>query len=147
MEFYRPKRKVAEVSIVPLIDILVTLLFFFIVTMQNLTPKTPKPETQVALPSAHSLEVKTTTVTRTILSVDSEGKTELDGLVVSREFLKEYLVGNLRNRPGVKLAMRVDRGCDFQHVLFAFSEALEAGYTQKDIYFLVDRSEAGAVSE
>lgn len=144
MEFYRPKSKTPTVSIVPLIDILVTLLFFFIVTMQDLTEKTPQPETKVALPSAHSLEVKVTEEVRTTLSLSAEGRAELDGLPIPRGLLKEHLVANLQARPGMKLAIRADRACPFEVVLMAHSAALEAGYLQKDIYYPVERPAAAA---
>ena len=60
------------VPIVSLIDILVTLLFFLIVTMRNFEKKEakiPRPEIKVSLPTANSLKVETVTAQRTILSV------------------------------------------------------------------------------
>ena len=143
MEFHRPIRKPVSVSVVPLIDILVTLLFFFIVTMNDLTEKTPRPEIQVNLPSAHSLEVKSTDVTRSVLSLGKDGSAELDGLKVTEGLLKEHLIANLETRPGLKLALRVDRGCPFAAILYSHSAALDAGYSEKDIYYLVEKPQSG----
>lgn len=142
MEFQRTPRKPATVSIVPLIDILVTLLFFVIVTMNNLTEKTPRPEIQVTLPSAHSLKVKTTESRRVTLSLDEDGMAELDGLRVPEGFLKRYLISSLEVNEGVKLALRVDKKCPFERILYAHSTALEAGYLEKDIYYLVDKDQS-----
>jgi biopolymer transport protein ExbD len=139
VEFHRTARKPVTVSIVPLIDILVTLLFFFIVTMNDLTEKTPRPEIQVSLPSAHSLKVKATDVTRSTLSVGKDGGAELDGLKIPEGLLKEYLIANLEKRPGFKLALRFDRGCPVDSFLYTNSAALDAGYAEKDIYILVDK--------
>ncbi len=139
MEFQRVVRKPVTVSIVPLIDILVTLLFFFIVTMNDLTEKTPRPEIQVSLPSAHSLAVKSTDVSRSTLSLGADGSAELDGLKVPDGFLKEYLIANLEKRAGLKLALRVDKNCPFQAILASHSAALDAGYQEKEIYYLVDK--------
>ena len=81
MEFNRTARKPPTVSIVPLIDILVTLLFFFIVTMKDpddFEKKKLKPEIQVSLPSAHSMKVTTTKQTRSTLSLGKDGSAELN---------------------------------------------------------------------
>ncbi len=142
MEFHRVNRKPVTVSIVPLIDILVTLLFFFIVTMNDLTEKIPRPEIQVSLPSAHSLAVKSSGVTRSTLSLAADGSSELDGLKIPHGFIKEYLIANLEKRAGLKLALRVDKNCPFQAILECHSAALDAGYHENEIYYLVDQPQA-----
>ena len=144
MEFHRTARKPATVSIVPLIDILVTLLFFFIVTMKDpkdFEKKTLKPEIQVSLPSAQSMKV-TTKETRSVLSLSKDGQADLDGTSVVPGLLKEYLIANLKERAGLKLALRVDKECPFQAILKAHSAAIEAGYSEKEIYYLVDRPQS-----
>lgn len=137
MEFYRPQKKPVTVPIVPLIDILVTLLFFFIVTMNDLTEKVPRPEIQVELPSANSLKVKTVSVARSTLTLGNDGSAEIDSLPVPDGLLKEFLMGNLEERPGMKLALRVDKGCPWAKVLEAHSAALDAGYPPEDIFYPV----------
>lgn len=142
MEFHRTTRKPVTVSIVPLIDILVTLLFFFIVTMkdsEDYEKKKSKPEIQVSLPSAHGMKVATTMESRSTLSISKEGLTELDGLPVPRGLLKEYLIANLEKRVGLKLAIRGDKGCPWEAILYSHSAALEAGYSEKEIYYSVDK--------
>ena len=141
MEFNRIARKPVTVSIVPLIDILVTLLFFFIVTMKDpddFEKKKLKPEIQVSLPSAHSIKVATTKQTRSTLSLGKDGSAELDGTPVVSGLLKEYLIANFKERAGLKLALRVDKECPFQAILRAHSAAIDAGYSEKEIYYLVD---------
>jgi biopolymer transport protein ExbD len=145
VEFNRIARKPPTVSIVPLIDILVTLLFFFIVTMKDpddFEKKRLKPEIQVSLPSAHSMKVTTTKQTRSTLSLAKDGSAELDGTQVVPGLLKEYLIANLKERAGLKLALRVDKDCPFQSILKAHSAAIDAGYTEKEIYYLVERPQS-----
>lgn len=147
MEFHRITRKPAAVSIVSLIDILVTLLFFFIATMKDADDyekKKPKPEIQVSLPSAHGMQVSTTKESRSTLSIDKDGKTELDGLPVPQGLLKEYLIANLDKRAGLKLAIRGDKGCPWESILYSHSAALKAGYSEKDIYYSVDKPQLEA---
>ena len=145
MEFNRTARKSPTVSIVPLIDILVTLLFFFIVTMKDpddFEKKKLKPEIQVSLPSAHSMKVTTTKQTRSTLSLGKDGSADLDGTPVLSGLLKEYLIANLKERAGLKLALRVDRECPFEAIIRAHSAAIDAGYSEKEIYYLVERPQS-----
>jgi len=142
VEFYRPKKKSPMVPIVSLIDILVTLLFFLIVTMRNFEKKEakiPRPEIKVSLPTANSLKVETVTAQRTVLSLSPSGEAEIDGLRVPDGFLKEYLVGNRDNRPGLKLALRADEGCPWGKNLAAHSAALQAGYGDDEIIYRVKK--------
>jgi biopolymer transport protein ExbD len=140
VEFHRTVRKPVTVSIVPLIDILVTLLFFFIVTMNDYEKKKAKSEVQITLPQSGGLKVLTTKVTRATLSLDREGKAYLEGLPVEDGFLKEYLISNLQERPGLKLAIRVDEACPHGKFIEALGAASEAGYGQDDIVLPVRSS-------
>lgn len=140
MEFHRTVRKPVTVSIVPLIDILVTLLFFFIVTMNDYEKKKAKSEVQITLPQSGGLKVLTTKVTRATLLLDREGKAYLEGLPVEDGFLKEYLISNLQERPGLKLAIRVDEACPHGKFIEALGAASEAGYGQDDIVLPVRSS-------
>ena len=54
-------------------------------------------------------------------------------------FLKEYLVGNRDNRPGLKLALRADEGCPWGKILAAHSAALQAGYGDDEIIYRVKK--------
>lgn len=141
MEFQRTARKPVTVSIVPLIDILVTLLFFFIVTMKDYEKKKAKTEVQITLPQAGALKVKTTKASRTTLSLDREGVAVLDGTPVVAGLLKEYLIANLNQNPGLKLALRVDEACPHGKFIEALSAASEAGYGQDDIVLPVRPSQ------
>jgi biopolymer transport protein ExbD len=141
VEFYRPKQKPVTVPIVPLIDILVTLLFFFIVKLNDTTDKVPRPEIQVELPSANSIKVTTVSIKRSTLSLGKDGNAEIDGLEVPEGLLKEFLI-NLKERPGMKLALRVDQGCPWAKVLEAHSAALDAGYPKEDIFYPVRKPDS-----
>ena len=139
MEFYRPVKKPLTVPIVPLIDILVTLLFFFIVTMNEMERKHPRPVMKVTLPTASSQKVKIITETRTVLSLDTKGAAEIDGLAVPSGFLKEYLRASREQQPNLKLEMRADEACPWGAVLKAHAAAIEAGYPASEIVNRVRR--------
>jgi len=133
VEFYRPVKKPLTVPIVPLIDILVSLLFFFIVSMNEMERKRPRPVMKVNLPTADSIKVKTISSIRTVLSLNTKGTAEIDGLVVPDGFLKEYLIANREQRPNLKLELRIDEGCPHGVVLKALGAAIKAGYDSREI--------------
>lgn len=88
---------------------------------------------KVTLPTATSQKVQTITTTRTVLSLDTKGTAEIDGLVVPEGFLTEYLIANKRQRPDLKLEMRADEACPWGEVLKAHGAAIEAGYSANEI--------------
>jgi len=139
MEFFRPKKKALTVPIIPLIDILVTLLFFFLIKMTNMTEKQKRSVLKVSLPTAGSLKVRTIADARSILSLDGQGNAEIDGLPVAEGLLKEYLVGNRTQRPGGKLELRADEGCPWGKIIEAHSAVMLAGYTDNEVVYRVKR--------
>jgi len=135
MEFYRPKRKPVNVPIIPLIDILVTLLFFFIVSM---APK-QRRMLEVTLPAADTLKVKTVVEAISVLSVAEKGNTDLDGLQIPQGLLKEYLVANRSEGLGEKLEIRMDKNCTLETLLSIQSAVAAAGYQKGEIFHRVKR--------
>ncbi|MEJ6561816.1 MAG: biopolymer transporter ExbD [Akkermansiaceae bacterium] len=125
--------------IVPLIDILVTLLFFFIVTMNDMDTKVPTSEMKVSLPTANSLKVSTATAARSVLSLNEAGEAEIDGLPVVRGLLKETLIANRNLRKGLKLVLRADEGCPWGKILAAHSAAVQAGYGDDELIYRVKK--------
>ena len=90
----RPRRRRVEINIVPLVDVLIVLIFFFLVSMQfrnlstlNLT--LPKIETAGRNKASEQLEI----------AVDAEGKFYLSGAPIERNQLEE----------AVKIQAQLDR--------------------------------------
>ena len=137
MQFYRPAKKPINVPIVALIDILVCLLFFLIVTQSKMDTKVPKPEMKVNLPTANSLKVNTVTKARSVLSLSRRGEAEIDGLAVIEGLLLETLMAHRKKRSGLKLVLRVDESCPWGKVLEAHGAAVQAGYGNDDVIYRV----------
>lgn len=140
MKFHQLTKKPVNVPIVALIDILVCLLFFLIVTQSKMDTKVKRSEMKVNLPTANSLKVNTVTVARSVLSLNAKGESDIDGLAVIDGFLKETLVANREARPGLKLVLRADRGCPWGDILEAHSAAVQAGYGRDDVIYRVSKS-------
>ena len=141
MEFYRPAKKPVNVPIVALIDILVCLLFFLIVTQSKMDTKVPKPEMKVNLPTANSLKVITVTKARSVLSLNKKGEAEIDGLAVIDGLLPETLIANRKKRSGMKLVLRADEGCPWGKILEAHGAAVQAGYGNDDVVYRLKQSQ------
>lgn len=138
MEFYRPKKKPASVPVVPLIDILVTLLFFFIVSM---APKQRRSLLEVTLPAAESLQVKTAVDAVSVLSVNEAGRIDLDGLEVPADLLKEYLLANRKEAASSKLEIRMDKTCTLETLLVVQASVNEAGYGKGEVFHRVRKGD------
>jgi len=134
VEFYKPTKKPINVPIVALIDILVCLLFFLIVT-QDIKEK--HSEMKVNLPSANSLKVNTVTTKRSVLSLNETGEAEIDGLPIIEGFLKETLIENRKQRLGLKIVLRADRACPWGKILEAHTAAVQAGYGRDEVIYRV----------
>ncbi|MGE9267433.1 MAG: ExbD/TolR family protein [Verrucomicrobiales bacterium] len=144
MEFYRPKKKAVNVPIIPLIDILVTLLFFFIVSM---APKQRRSLLEVSLPEANTLKTRSATHAVSVLSVNGEGAFDLDGLEVPAGLLKEYLTANRQEAAEAKLEIRMDRACTVETLLAVQGAVQNAGYAKGEVFHRVRKDEEGSQEE
>ena len=114
----------AEINMVPLIDVMLVLLIIFIVTAPLLTHSV-----KVALPEASS----TTTVQqpRTVeVSIDAGRQMFWNGEQVDESALKQRLAqaGQEGDTPGLHL--RIDRAVDYGQVARVMSWAAAAGVTK-----------------
>lgn len=118
----KPKRRRPDINIVPLIDVLTILIFFFLMTMQfrelqalNLT--LPEIETAGASAVDESL----------VIGIDEEGRFYVDGNRVDRE----ELVGFLRElRPvarDVSVLLMADEDTPLREVTFVMDNVRNAG--------------------
>ena len=116
------KRRKAEINIVPLIDVLVVLIFFFLVSMQfrnlnvlNLT--LPQVETAGREQALERLEI----------SITAEGKFFFNGVEVSADQLTEQvrLHGQLSQRLPVLII--ADENVFLRHITFAMDLCRKSG--------------------
>ena len=114
----------AEINMVPLIDVMLVLLVIFIVTAPLLTHAV-----KVDLPQASS----TPNLTRPehiSLAIDASGAVFWNGARVSRDELSEKLAGASRIQPQPEMHIRADRTTQYQNVAEVMSAAARAGLTR-----------------
>jgi biopolymer transport protein ExbD len=117
-------RPMAEINMIPLIDVMLVLLVIFIVTAPLLTHAI-----RVNLPQASAtvnLE-KPETIT---LSIDGSGVTYWDQTPVERDALVARLADAARRDPQPQLQLRAERTTQYQEVAAVLAAAQGAGITR-----------------
>ncbi len=130
MHFQRPVRSRSQVQIIPMIDVLIFLLIFLIISTQF---KKPRNVLRVELPTVHEVPSDKVTDTRSIIAVDAEGRITLDSLSVPEGLLKSYLVAYQKQNPGRKLELEADRKLPLERLLAVWDSLIKAGLQIKDV--------------
>jgi len=116
--FRRRVRRRTEINIVPLIDVLIVLIFFFLMTMQfrnlnvlNITP--PKMETAG----------KSGEVDQLVIGITTEGQFFLDNeLVTEDEIVRAFTQAALQEeKPNI--LVQADEDVPLKHVTFVMDES------------------------
>ncbi|MBN1404828.1 MAG: biopolymer transporter ExbD [Opitutales bacterium] len=117
------RRRRAEVNIVPLVDVLTTLIFFFLVTMQFRQGKT----LNITLPEIVTAG-KNTLAQSIDISVTGEGDYYLNGTSVKPEELAGALaiLGKAEDKP--PLVIRADENTPLRKVTFLMDTCRATGF-------------------
>jgi biopolymer transport protein ExbD len=130
MRFHRHPRKRAEVAIIPMIDILLILLIFFVVTTAF---KKPRAVVRIDLPTVHQIPSDTVSDPRSVIAVDALGNITLDTLKVPEGLLQSYLAAYQKQNPGRKLELEADRKLPLERLLHVWDALTKAGIPIKDV--------------
>jgi len=109
MKFAVKKRRAPSIIIVSLVDVLVILLIFFVVST---TFRTDQPEVQINLPDSKTATTAPAEMEHALLTVDPDDEVKLDGRVVAIEDL-EKAVRDLPATRKSSLAMQADKQASF----------------------------------
>ena len=130
MRFHRQPRRRVEVTIIPMIDILLIMLVFFIVTTAF---KKPRDILRIELPTVHEIPGDKTIAPRSVISVDALGHVALDTLPVPEGLLQSYLLAYQKQNPGRKLELEADKGLPLERLLHVWDALTKAGIEIKDV--------------
>lgn len=119
----RRRRRKAEVNIVPLVDVLTTLIFFFLVTMQFRQGQT----LNITLPEINTAG-KNTLNESIDISITKEGKFYYNGHEVSENELSGILatLGKAADKP--PLVIRADEQTPLRNVTFLMDTCRKTGF-------------------
>ncbi|MDQ3199006.1 MAG: biopolymer transporter ExbD [Chthoniobacterales bacterium] len=109
MKFAIRKRRAPSIIIVSLVDILVILLIFFVVST---TFKKDQPEVQINLPESKTSSAKPAEMEHAIVSVDAEDALQLDGKTIAVEDL-QTAIENLPPARKSTLVLKADEKASF----------------------------------
>jgi len=116
------RKRIAEINVVPYIDVMLVLLVIFMVTAPLLTPGV-----QVDLPQAAAKPVDSKDSETLIVAVDRKGKLFLDDRAITPEALQEKVAAILRLRPQTPVMIRGDREVAYNDVMQAMVLLQNAG--------------------
>ena len=123
MKFAVKKRRAPSIIIVSLVDILVILLIFFVVST---TFKTDQPEVQINLPDSKTATQAPAELEHALLTVSSDDEIKLDGNPVAIEAL-EQAVRDLPATRRSSLAMQADKQASFGIIIKVMDSLKLAG--------------------
>jgi len=130
MHFPRPARSRSQVQIIPMIDVLIFLLIFLIISTQF---KKPRPVLRIELPTVREVPSDKVADVRSVISVDAEGRITLDTLNVPEGLLQSYLAAYQKQNPGRKLELEADRKLSLERLLGIWDSLIKAGIPIKDV--------------
>jgi biopolymer transport protein ExbD len=128
------QQPVAEINMIPLIDVMLVLLVIFIVTAPLLTHAV-----KIDLPRASS-EINTPKRENIHLSIDAAGTVYWNGEVVASADLRQRMAESARLDPQPELHIRADGELAYKQVVSVMSDASRAGLSR--IGFVTDPREA-----
>ena len=118
-----PRRKrMAEINVVPYIDVMLVLLVIFMVTAPLLTPGV-----KVELPRASATPVENPDRETLVVTVDRKGKLFLDDREIGASELQAKVAAILKVRPQTPVLVRGDRQVAYNEVIQAMVLLQAAG--------------------
>jgi biopolymer transport protein ExbD len=113
MKFAHKKRRAPSIIIVSLVDILVILLIFFVVST---TFRTEQPEVQINLPESKTAVNAPSELEHAMVTVDQGDEIKLDGRAIGIDEL-EGAVRDLSPTRKSSLALQADRKASFGTII------------------------------
>ena len=130
MNFFVKRRPKPVLQIISMIDILIILLIFLVVTT---TFKESQSVVSVSLPKSESLATGETPEARLGLIVTKDEKFFLGDQPITADNLIQSLQAAKVARPGVKLELRIDEKVPFGTLIKVWEGLKEAGYKMNEV--------------
>ena len=117
----------AEINMIPLVDVMLVLLIIFMITAPLLAHKI-----KIDLPQASTvlLEEKPDTI---VISLMADGRMFLNDVAIDRAGMVERLADEAQRKPQPELHLHVDRTLQFQALATVMADAQNAGMVKVGI--------------
>jgi biopolymer transport protein ExbD len=133
-------RIMAEINMVPFIDVALVLLIIFMI----MTPVLMRAQIKVQLPTAGKTEPATENPESVRVQVDKTGSIWIDGQSVPRASVLATVKQRLRHPQSQALIIEADRDAAFQHVVLVMDAGKQAGAAKLSVSVRQDASSAQA---
>lgn len=117
-------RPMAEINMIPLIDVMLVLLVIFIITAPLFTHAV-----RIDLPQASSVP-NLTRVDHVELAINADGRIHWNGEPVDRAGLRARLVAAAAQAPQPEIHLRADRTTQYQAIAEVLADSAAAGTTR-----------------
>lgn len=136
MQFPRKPRRSPTLNIIPLIDVLVVLLIFYIATTVF---KKPQPTINIVVPDSTTAK-STKEAPPSIIYVTSDSKIYLDDVLVEPTDLGKLLKDKVDSNPNFKVAMKADTAAPFGVITKVMDAAHIAGISNLQTFMQTDKT-------
>jgi biopolymer transport protein ExbD len=119
------RSEMPEVNLVPMMDVLMTVLTFFIIVSMTLTGG--QKGVNVALPSAGKGVSQQKTPNALVVVLDSEEQLFLDNQQISEEQLSEPMKAYLQQHPDGAVILKADRQLSYEKVVQLLGKMRDIG--------------------
>ncbi len=147
MNLYQKKRRTPVLQIISMIDVLIILLIFLVVSTTFKDPRKPKAAgaaersvLNVAIPVSEALNLGTDTAARVSLTVTKDEKCFLADVEIPLDKLGEGLRVFKESSPAAKLDLRIDEKVSFGGLIRIWDALTKGGYKVGDVPARVQRS-------
>jgi biopolymer transport protein ExbD len=122
----RGKRAMPEVNLVPMMDVVMTILTFFIIVSMTLT--SAKTVKDVSLPSAeNSKSITDEPPDPLVVGVNKQGQMIIEEAPVNEQQLGQKVVDYLSKNPKGAVVLKADKGLNYEKVLKAIATLRDVG--------------------
>lgn len=122
-------RVIAEINMVPFIDVALVLLIIFMI----MTPVLMRAQIKVVLPTANQTEQATETPESVRVQVDKSGSIWIDGKNVPHAGVAAAVKQRLRRPQNQALIIEADQDVAFQHVVLVMDAGKQAGASKLSV--------------
>jgi biopolymer transport protein ExbD len=136
MIFPRKPRRQPTLNIIPLIDVLVVLLIFYIATTVF---KKPQPQINIVVPNS-TTATTTQDTPPSIIYVTADSKIFLDDTPVEAEQLSDQLKSKMAGNANFKVAMKADTKAPFGVITKVMEAAHVAGIPNLQTFMQTDKT-------
>jgi biopolymer transport protein ExbD len=125
MLWHEEPRKKARIEIIPMIDVMMFLLVFFVLISLHVIPALGLKTQLPGATQAERLEIKR----HLVVTVASGGRLQLDGADYSHEALRQALTTLRRQTADIDVVINSDKEAQVQNLVDAMDAAKSAGIT------------------